>query len=88
MDQELERALASLLGPARTGDLLVDLKAAFEECLNRRENNTRDGGAIIWAMRAKLGWTWRTFTMQTGESPRTGARWIDKVVRLARGIVR
>lgn len=79
-------AMDSLL-PAdkRTGDLETDLIAAFNECLRRRAENARDGGAIVAAMRQSvtqggLGWSWRTFTLKTGQSPRTGGRWLDQVV--------
>jgi thymidine phosphorylase len=69
-----EEALNSLLGANRTDDLRADLIAAAKEAMRRREQNTRDGGAVIAAL-IESGLSYRDIERLTGIPHVTAHRW-------------
>lgn len=71
---DVEAALTSLLGAARTGDEQADLIAAAKEAMRRRERNTVDGGAVIAAL-IEMGMSYREIERATGIPHVTAHRW-------------
>jgi len=69
----LEDALRSL-GITRTGDDCADLLAAARESMRRREQNSRDGGAVIAAL-IEFGVSYRDIEREAGIPIATAHRW-------------
>ena len=54
--------------------MISDLCAAARVALQRRVDNSRDGGIVIAALRAN-GLTWQQIAARTGIPTRTARRW-------------
>lgn len=75
LSPEERRALDALIPPAQqTGDLQADLIAASKESMRRREENTRNGAAVIAALHRTVG-SWRVVEFATGIPRMTARRW-------------
>ncbi len=75
VDPAVSRALDSLL-PAgeRTGDLISDLAEAARRSMQRRRDNSRDGGAVVDALYAEVR-SWRQVQKLTGIPVTSARRW-------------
>jgi hypothetical protein len=79
LEDRLSEALDSLL-PHRDGEVTEDmLLKAFTEAVDRRERNSRDGGAVIEALQEMYGWTVRGIAESDGRIGKSSvARWSTK----------
>lgn len=75
VDPAVSRALDSLLPAAeRTGDLVSDLAEAGRRSMQRRRDNSRDGGAVVDALYAEVR-SWRQVEKLTGIPMTSARRW-------------
>ncbi len=75
LSAEERAALDALIPPdQQTGDLQADLVAATKESWRRREENTRNGAAVIAALHRAVG-SWRIVEFATGVPRMTARRW-------------
>jgi hypothetical protein len=71
---DVAQALEHLLGANRSGDERTDLIRALHEAMRRREQNSRDGGAVIAAL-VQSGLSYRQIEELTGIPRSTLQRW-------------
>lgn len=75
-ERSWEDAEADLLGGRVTGDAEVDVVAAMNEALDRRERNSDNGAAAIKRALVQLGWTYREIERRVPRMKRsTAQRW-------------
>lgn len=75
MDPTVSAALDALLPVAeRTGNLVTDLTEAAKRSLQRRVDNSRNGGAVIAALHEETR-SWADVERLTGIPAATARRW-------------